>query len=318
MFRHARHSWGVLAVPSKLSRLYGNPPSLTSRPFALQRALLWSFPRRINGVMLLVYAIASWREFEIRCRNGRLDFFPGYSSDDQIRTIWGSAWTMFHRLAGLDVSKKHSIFCKLLIQVFNAMCSAVYRRGPRSAFECSFMKSGKGLDWFVQNDHLYLFDIGDTYASSLVQVWTGVVRIRLECRLRQVKRSSITWWSHVWVDATWLRHCGKHPSPYLSDVASRLGKMPVGEKNLFGYVSKIWTNSMRYGTIACSSLAQFSDGWSLVRCRLTEYDYKTSFFGDGAPLSQAVGYPLVIGVAAGFVLFTVALFWLDRRYAGTE
>ena len=57
---------------------------------------------------------------------------------------------------------------------------------------------------------------------------------------------------------------------------------------------------------------------ALQSCRLHEYDYKTSFFGDGAPLSQAVGYPLVIGVAALFVVLTVGLFWLDRHYAGTE
>ena len=65
-------------------------------------------------------------------------------------------------------------------------------------------------------------------------------------------------------------------------------------------------------------LATLSIPHNHLCCRLTEYDNKTSFFGGGAPLSQAVGYPLVIGVAAAFVLLTVGLFWLDRHYAGTE
>lgn len=53
-------------------------------------------------------------------------------------------------------------------------------------------------------------------------------------------------------------------------------------------------------------------------CRFTQYDNQTQIFADGPPLSQAIGYPLVLGIAAAFVVLTVSLFWLDRRFAGTE
>ncbi|DBA97618.1 TPA: hypothetical protein ACH3X3_012521 [Trebouxia sp. C0006] len=51
---------------------------------------------------------------------------------------------------------------------------------------------------------------------------------------------------------------------------------------------------------------------------LHQYDYKSSFFGGEAPLSQKVGYPLVIGLAAFFTILTVTLVQIDRRWGGTK
>ena len=53
-------------------------------------------------------------------------------------------------------------------------------------------------------------------------------------------------------------------------------------------------------------------------CRLHQYDYKSSFFGGEAPLSQKVGYPVVIGLAAFFTILTVTLVQIDRRWGGTK
>ena len=39
---------------------------------------------------------------------------------------------------------------------------------------------------------------------------------------------------------------------------------------------------------------------------------QTSFFGGQPPLSQKIGYPLVILLAAFFAVFTVCLFQIDR------
>jgi hypothetical protein len=61
--------------------------------------------------------------------------------------------------------------------------------------------------------------------------------------------------------------------------------MPLGEKNLFG---------------------------------LTQYDYKTSFFGDSAPLGQGVGYGIVVGFGAFFSILTTVMVWLDYRFGGTR
>ena len=59
--------------------------------------------------------------------------------------------------------------------------------------------------------------------------------------------------------------------------------MPIGQPNLFG---------------------------------LHKYDYLTEFFAT-PPLSQQEGYGFVIGVSAFFVLFIIALVWIDQRWGRT-
>mmetsp|Transcript_33576 Transcript_33576/g.85923 ORF Transcript_33576/g.85923 Transcript_33576/m.85923 type:complete len:695 (+) Transcript_33576:42-2126(+) len=49
-----------------------------------------------------------------------------------------------------------------------------------------------------------------------------------------------------------------------------------------------------------------------------QYMHETSFFGGEPPLSQGMGYGIVLGFGAFFSVFTTALVILDRRYNGTE
>lgn len=53
-------------------------------------------------------------------------------------------------------------------------------------------------------------------------------------------------------------------------------------------------------------------------CRLTQYDYKSSFFGGEAPLSQKVGYPLVCLLAVFFTFFTIILVQIDKKWGKTK
>ncbi len=39
----------------------------------------------------------------------------------------------------------------------------------------------------------------------------------------------------------------------------------------------------------------------------SQYDYKTSFFGDSAPLGQGVGYGIVVGFGAFFSILTTVM-----------
>lgn len=52
--------------------------------------------------------------------------------------------------------------------------------------------------------------------------------------------------------------------------------------------------------------------------RLHQYDFKTSFFDGQPPLSQKVGYPLIIGLSAFFTILTITLIQIDRRWGGTK
>lgn len=60
--------------------------------------------------------------------------------------------------------------------------------------------------------------------------------------------------------------------------------------------------------------------WSEQRLvlRLHQYDNKQSFFGDSHPLSQKIGYPLVIGLSIFFTILTIAFVQIDRRWGGTR
>ena len=51
---------------------------------------------------------------------------------------------------------------------------------------------------------------------------------------------------------------------------------------------------------------------------LHEYDELSSFFGDGPPLSQGVGYGIVVGFGAAFAVLTTLLVYLDFKYGGTK
>ena len=51
---------------------------------------------------------------------------------------------------------------------------------------------------------------------------------------------------------------------------------------------------------------------------LHQYDGLTSFFGDGPPLSQGVGYGIVVGFGAAFAVLTTTLVYLDYKYGGTK
>ena len=51
---------------------------------------------------------------------------------------------------------------------------------------------------------------------------------------------------------------------------------------------------------------------------LHQYDGLTSFFGDIPPLSQGVGYGIVVGFGAAFAVLTTTLVYLDYKYGGTK
>lgn len=51
---------------------------------------------------------------------------------------------------------------------------------------------------------------------------------------------------------------------------------------------------------------------------LHQYDYKDNFFGGTHPLSEKIGYPLVILLAALFTVITVTLVQIDKRWGGTK
>lgn len=51
---------------------------------------------------------------------------------------------------------------------------------------------------------------------------------------------------------------------------------------------------------------------------LAQYDYKDNFFGGTHPLSEKIGYPLVILLAALFTVITVTLVQIDKRWGGTK
>ena len=51
---------------------------------------------------------------------------------------------------------------------------------------------------------------------------------------------------------------------------------------------------------------------------LHQYDGLTSFFGDGPPLTQGVGYGIVVGFGAAFAVLTTTLVYLDYKYGGTQ
>ena len=47
-----------------------------------------------------------------------------------------------------------------------------------------------------------------------------------------------------------------------------------------------------------------------------EYFTKDSYFGGSPPLSEAVGYLVVIGFGALFSVFTTIVVFLDKKFAG--
>lgn len=49
-----------------------------------------------------------------------------------------------------------------------------------------------------------------------------------------------------------------------------------------------------------------------------EYNGQDSFFGDNTPLSEAVGYVVVLGFGAAFSIFTTILVYLDKRGSGGD
>eukprot|EP00884_Botryococcus_braunii_P014925 jgi/Botrbrau1/23433/Bobra.0884s0001.1 len=49
-----------------------------------------------------------------------------------------------------------------------------------------------------------------------------------------------------------------------------------------------------------------------------QYDGATSFFGGTPPLSQAVGYLVVVGFGALFSAITVGMVWLDYMFGGAH
>jgi hypothetical protein len=58
----------------------------------------------------------------------------------------------------------------------------------------------------------------------------------------------------------------------------------------------------------------------MIEQRSTEWIEKyagaTSFFGGDSPLSEAIGYVVVLGFGAAFSLFTTLLVYLEGRLAG--
>lgn len=48
----------------------------------------------------------------------------------------------------------------------------------------------------------------------------------------------------------------------------------------------------------------------------TEYSGKTSYFEGNTPLSQAVGYIVVLGFGALFSVFTTAIVYFDKKFKG--
>jgi hypothetical protein len=48
----------------------------------------------------------------------------------------------------------------------------------------------------------------------------------------------------------------------------------------------------------------------------SEYAGMSSFFEGEAPLSQAVGYIVVLGFGAAFSIFTTLLVYLERKHSG--
>ena len=51
---------------------------------------------------------------------------------------------------------------------------------------------------------------------------------------------------------------------------------------------------------------------------ITQYCGQTSFFGGTAPLSQGVGYGIVVGFGFFFSIFTAFIVWLDAYFVGTD
>jgi len=49
-----------------------------------------------------------------------------------------------------------------------------------------------------------------------------------------------------------------------------------------------------------------------------EYLGQTSFFGGNPPLSEGVGYAVVLGFGLAFSIFTTILMYLEGRYGGGE
>jgi hypothetical protein len=49
-----------------------------------------------------------------------------------------------------------------------------------------------------------------------------------------------------------------------------------------------------------------------------QYAGKDSFFGGSPPLSETVGYVVVLGFGAAFSIFTTLLVYLEKKFAGGE
>jgi hypothetical protein len=46
------------------------------------------------------------------------------------------------------------------------------------------------------------------------------------------------------------------------------------------------------------------------------YHGETSFFGGEAPLSQAIGYIVVLGFGVAFSIFTTAIVYIEKCFSG--
>jgi len=55
----------------------------------------------------------------------------------------------------------------------------------------------------------------------------------------------------------------------------------------------------------------------LTSSQPSEYAGMTSFFGGEAPLSESVGYIVVLGFGAAFSILTTILVYMERRFSGT-
>jgi len=49
-----------------------------------------------------------------------------------------------------------------------------------------------------------------------------------------------------------------------------------------------------------------------------EYAGMSSFFGGEAPLSEAIGYIVVLGFGAAFSIFTTILVYMERKFSGAD
>ena len=59
-----------------------------------------------------------------------------------------------------------------------------------------------------------------------------------------------------------------------------------------------------------------SDAIESVSHQPAQYAGQDSFFGGEAPLSQAVGYVVVLGFGAAFSIFTTIIVMLDKKFSG--